>query len=402
MKLFRSLAPVALAAALLAACGGGDPDVPGSGSPAGAPTTRGNFTAIVSFGDSLSDVGTYAPFPGAFGIQGGKFTTNGPNGTVWVENVAAALGLPLTPGEVGFNGTSVKCPAALQSTVPAIQRSCTAYGQGGARVTNPNGIGHDPATGGGALTVPVVTQIANHLANPAFGGRFADTDLIMVYAGNNDVFVQFGTFAAKAGQIQAQAAAGQITSDQANALLFQAQTEAQEGMKTAAIELATLVKTQILAKGGKYVAVMTLSDIADTPFGNSPQVAPARTVLTDLSRIFNLWLREGLTGQPVRIVDTFTRFKDLATNPSAYGITNVTIPACDGVKIAAATTTSPQVPGGPITDGSSLFCGPNQLRDTPPASATTWFFADSVHPTTGGHKAISDGVLEELRSFGWI
>lgn len=63
MKLFRSLAPLALAAALLAACGGGDPDVPGSGSPSGAPTTKGNFTAFISFGDSLSDVGSYSPAP---------------------------------------------------------------------------------------------------------------------------------------------------------------------------------------------------------------------------------------------------------------------------------------------------------------------------------------------------
>lgn len=396
MKLFRSLAPLALAAALLAACGGGDPDVPGSGSPSGAPTTRGNFTAFITFGDSLSDVGTYSPAPAQFGIQGGKFTTNGPAGTVWVENVAASLGLPITPAEVGFNDQSVKCPAALQSTVIAIQRSCTAYGQGGARVTNPNGIGRDPATGAGALTVPVVTQIANHLANPAFGGRFADTDLIMVYAGNNDVFVQFGTFAAKAGQIQAQAAAGQITVDQANALLFQAQTEAQEGMKTAAIELATLVKTEILAKGGKYVAVMTLSDIADTPFGNSAQVAPARTVLTDLSRIFNLWLRESLTGQPVRIIDTFARFKELVNDPAAQGITNATVPACDIGKIATATANN-------ITDGSSLFCDGNLLMTSPlQADANTWFFADSVHPSTGGHRAISEGILADLRAFGWI
>ena len=395
MTLFRSLAPLALAAALLAACGGGDPDVPGSGSPSGAPTTRGNFTALVSFGDSLSDVGAYSPAPANFNIQGGKFTTNGPAGTVWVENLATTLGLPITPAEVGFNQQSVKCPAALQSNVPAINPSCTAYGQGGARISNPIGIGRDPATGNGALTVPVVTQIANHLANPAFAGRFTDTDLIMVYAGNNDVFVQFGTFAAKAGQIQAQAAGGQITADQANALLFQAQTEAQEAMKVAAIELATLVKTEILAKGGKYVAVMTLSDIADTPFGNSPQVAPARTVLTDLSRIFNLWLRDQLTGQPVQIIDTFAMFKELNANATALGFTNTTLPACDGAKIATAT-------GGAIADGSSLFCGPTELRDTPPASATTWFFADSVHPTTGGHKAISDAFTAQLRAFGWI
>ena len=81
MRPIRSLASLAVAALLLAACGGGDPDVPGSGSPAGAPTTKGNFGGIVSFGDSLSDVGAYTPATSATGdgnppFLGGKFTTN--------------------------------------------------------------------------------------------------------------------------------------------------------------------------------------------------------------------------------------------------------------------------------------------------------------------------------------
>jgi phospholipase/lecithinase/hemolysin len=33
---------------------------------------------------------------------------------------------------------------------------------------------------------------------------------------------------------------------------------------------------------------------------------------------------------------------------------------------------------------------------------TTWQFADSVHPTTGGHKIISDAFILQLKSFGWI
>ena len=139
MRSFRLVVPWAVSAVLLAACGGGDPDVPGSGAPAGAPTDKGTFTAIVSFGDSLSDVGTYAPATSLAGngtppFFGGKFTTNetsngvpdaNPLGKVWVEDVAADLGILVTPAEVGFGGTSVKCPAAAN---PAIASTCTGYG----------------------------------------------------------------------------------------------------------------------------------------------------------------------------------------------------------------------------------------------------------------------------------
>jgi outer membrane lipase/esterase len=402
MRALRILGPWLFSLLLLAACGGGDPDVPGTGSPAGAPTTKGTFTAVVSFGDSLSDVGTYAPATSLAGngtppFFGGKFTTNetsngqpdaNPLGKIWVENIAASLGIVVTPAEVGFGTSSALCPAAA---VPALAASCTAYGQGGSRVTDPNGIGH----ASGALTVPVVTQIANHLAR---FGSFKSSDLIFVYAGSNDFFTQFGTFTTTAAQVQADAAAGKITADQANVALFNAQQSAEGAMKVAAQELVTDIKTQILAKGGTYVAVMTLSDIVDTPFGNSLP-AEVRPVLTDLSQVFNLWLRDGLTGQPVQIIDTFALFKDGYQNPAKFGIVNNTVPACDATKISAVT-------GGADTDGSSLFCNAtpgapyNGLRSG--ADVNTWQFADSVHPTTGGHKIISDVFTAQLKSFGWI
>jgi phospholipase/lecithinase/hemolysin len=394
MNKVRSWGGAFVAALLLAACGGGDPDVPGSGSPSGAPTTKGSFVSVVSFGDSLSDVGTYAPATSLAGngtppFFGGRFTTNSATATVWVENLATALGLAVTPAEVGFGAQSVKCPVALQ--VPALAATCTAYGQGGSRVTDPNGIGHS----GGALTVPVVTQLANHHAR---FGNFKDTDLVLVFAGNNDVFVQADTFAATAEQVQAQAAAGQITADQANQLLFSAEVTALAGAKQAALELGGYVRSEILAKGGKYVAILNLPDSADTPFGASLS-AQARQVLSDLSGNFNQWLRDALTGTPVQLIDTRAFFKDAAANPAKYGFTNTTVPACDPAKISAITH-------GAVTDGSSLFCNStpgapyNGLRTG--ADVNTWFFADSVHPTTGGHKVFSDAITAQLRAFGWI
>lgn len=391
MKRVRNWAACALTAALLAACGGGDPNVPGTGQPSGAPTSRGTFTALVSFGDSLSDIGAYAPATsfagdGSAPYLGGKFTTNGTGGSVWVENVAAALGLVVTPAEVGFGTASVKCPAVAVS--PALGTTCTAYGQGGSRVTDPNGIGKS----GGALTVPMTQQVANHLER---FGSFTANDLVVVFGGNNDVFVQAGTLAFKAAMINGDTS---TTAQQKSALLLQAQLEAQAEMKKAALELSALVRDQILGKGAKYVAVWNLPDSGLTPYGLEIG-AQGQATLAVLVDTFNLWLREGLTGLPVRLVDANASFKDVWFNPAKYGIAQNRERACDGAKIAAVT-------GGLVSDGSSLFCNAtpgvpfNTLRDG--ADVNTWQFADGVHPTAGGHKLIADDALKALRSFGWI
>ena len=401
MTQFRATVISLLGAALLAACGGGEPSIPGSGAPAGAPTAKGSFTALVVFGDSLSDLGSYAPATSLAGngtapYFGGKFTANldGNLGKVWVENLATTLGLLVTPAEVGFAGSSVKCPAKLVN--PALAGTCTGYGQGGSRVTDVNGIGHTTAAGGlAALTVPMVTQVANHLA--AFGS-FKASDLVLVWGGNNDVFAQFGAFSAAASAIQASAAAGKITADEANKQLYNAQSAAQNGLKTAALELGALVKTQILAKGGSYVAVFNLPDSALTPFG-STLPANAKPVLSTLVDTFNLWLREAVTGLPVQWIDQNSPGKDVYANPAKYGLVNNSVPTCDAAKISTITR-------GAVTDGSSLFCNAtpgvpyNGLRTG--ADINTWQFADGVHPTPGGHKIISDYVTAQLKAFGWI
>ena len=392
-KSIRSWALPGLAAALLTACGGNDADIAGSGQPDGAPTSKGSFTAVVSFGDSLSDIGAYAPATSLTGngqapYFGGKFTANSATAKIWVENLATTMGVVITPAEVGFGASSGKCPAAA---TPALASTCTGYGQGGSRVTDPNGIGKTT----GALTVPMKTQIANHLARFS---SFKASDLVIVWGGNNDALIQFGAFSTAATQIQTDAATGKITADQASVLLFQAQTTAQYAMKAAALELAGYVKTEILAKGGRYVAVMTLPDSTLTPFGRTLP-ASARPVLSALVDTFNLWLRDGLTGVPVRIIDQNAPGKDIYANPSKYGLVNNTVPTCDAAKIQAIT-------GGAVTDGSSLFCNStvgapyNGIRTG--ADINTWQFADGVHPTPGGHKIISDYVTAQLRAFGWL
>ena len=172
MHFFKSSWAALGAALLVAACGGG-----GDGNQA----PRIAFTSIVSFGDSLSDVGTYRVGSIA-AAGGGKFTVNdatNPNTpTVWTEFLAAEMGLTSCAARVGGYGVA-----------PVAKTGCRNYAQGGARVENPKGVGNATGAGDitGALTHPVVTQIANYAIDNG-SANFTDTQLVTVAAGANDIF----------------------------------------------------------------------------------------------------------------------------------------------------------------------------------------------------------------------
>ncbi|MEG1051583.1 MAG: esterase [Janthinobacterium sp.] len=195
-----------LAAAVLAGCGGAS---------GGDQALKVKYTAQVSFGDSLSDVGSYA-VAGVAASGGGKFTINGDNtkinpeltGKNWTEHLAAQFGLPAPcAAETGLEGSI----PTLQA--PRVKHAgCFGYAMGGSRVTNPVGP-NNKLTGSqlGALTVPVVTQIANHLA--VSGGKFSGTEAVFVMAGGNDVLYQLG--ALQAGATAAGNAAGATAGAQA-------------------------------------------------------------------------------------------------------------------------------------------------------------------------------------------
>lgn len=383
---------LAAAALIVAGCGGGSNS-----------TDSPLATRVVVFGDSLSDVGAYTvatqiplgQAPGVAPFFGGKFTTNSHTGysatsntnnaNTWVEWISARLGVAITPAEVGFGPAANrrKCPAAAN---PALAGSCTGYAQGGSRVTSPAGIGNPNGNGiNGAnpapMTVPMVTQVADHLT--AFSA-FGRDDIVFVWGGNNDTFIQLGLVGA-----------GAI-----------APADGVAAMQTAATELVALVKDQIIANGAKRVAVMTLPDASNAPaFAGAD--ANTRGLLSQLSAAFNAAMVAGLDGSGARIIDARTLNAAVQASPSSFGLTNVTTPACNAQIIAGVT-------GGRITDGSSLFCNaapaalftaaglPSLNAITPGASASTYLFADGVHPTTAGHKIFADQVWTQLKNFGWV
>jgi phospholipase/lecithinase/hemolysin len=200
-----------LTAAALASCGGGDCDTPVT-----PPPPHATFSAQVTFGDGLNDVGSYA-VGAVLGMGGGKFTINGDNtasnpaltGKNWTELTAAQFGLAAPcAAQTGLDGD----PAQGFSVPVANHTGCFGYAQGGARVTDPIGL-FNAATGSplGALTVPVATQVANHLA--AVGGKFAGDEIVFVNGGASDLRILLNEV--KAGAAAAADEAGKTVFDTA-------------------------------------------------------------------------------------------------------------------------------------------------------------------------------------------
>jgi phospholipase/lecithinase/hemolysin len=130
--------------------------------PVAAQATNPTFSAIYVFGDSYCDVGnlffaTGGAIPAA-PYYNGRFS----NGPIWVEHVASAWGLPMTPSLKG--GTD--------------------YAWGGAFVTA------DQPIGGGAFIPSVPHQVQAYLL--AHGGKADPNALYILEGGGNDIIDALG------------------------------------------------------------------------------------------------------------------------------------------------------------------------------------------------------------------
>ncbi|HVN42959.1 MAG TPA: SGNH/GDSL hydrolase family protein, partial [Steroidobacteraceae bacterium] len=294
-------------------------------SPAGAQ----QFNGLVVFGDSLSDAGYYRPFLSAIGVPStlvpvlGRFTTS--PGPIWAEVMANDLGLgPVAPSNAG----------GLD------------YAQGGARVAVSS-----PSTPPGLAQRPVSTQVNEYLAHA--GGAADPHTLYAMWGGANDVI-----------QTIQGAGAGLIPPDQVSGIVQGA----------AVAEIGQIGKLQ--AAGAKYILVFGLPNIGGTPAFTAAGAA-ASAGATAASAGYNTALFTGLKTAGLRVipVDTYSMFTELIQNPSAYGFTNVTVPACK--------------PFPPFSSGpDALFCPPGNTLT--PNAAQTFLFADGVHPTTASHQIIAE------------
>lgn len=342
-------------------------------APAQPSTHAGLFDHMVVFGDSLSDDGNLSlalQLP-----QIVRFTTN--PGQTGVEHIGDYFGIPLSPALTGGSD----------------------FAFGGAGILN-----NSPGTPSSVPTLP--TQLGMYLQ--ATNGKADPDTLYAMWGGANDIFYAATSAAAGAqaqqliqqtiaAQVQQAIAGGLIPNDPTAIAAFTAQitptvtqqvvaqVEAVAGVSTlmnqaqltAYLQQAATTELGMIGQlgkaGARYVMVFNLPNIGLTPSGLA-QGPAAAAQLTGMSIIYNNALNAGLASTGINIipVNTFAILNELVADPSRYGFTNVTTPACTG---------------------SSFGCLP---AGTPGATSTyqsgaqnTYVFADGVHPTTAAHAMLA-------------
>ncbi|PKO61085.1 MAG: GDSL family lipase [Betaproteobacteria bacterium HGW-Betaproteobacteria-18] len=295
---------------------------------------------VVSFGDSLSDLGTYATR--TEGRSAGRFTTN--PGPIWIEVVAQGLGSAITLNRHAGWG---KPPQAMGGT---------AYGEGGARVALQPGSNNTDATKGAGseqTTLPVRAQISAYLDYSH--GQFTPDDTVFVWAGANDLF-QHAFFA-------------HSSSDAAGDAL----------VREAARDLVAEVK-RIGATGATRIVVLNLYDFGQVPFFIAK---PKSVVLSAWTRSFNDELASGLAGTPVLLVDLFSLMHLANADPAHYGLKSASSSAC---KL------------DDLPQRAVVFCTDQTLVEKD--ANLNFLYADGLHPTTVGHRIIGEYVLAAMKTAG--
>jgi phospholipase/lecithinase/hemolysin len=267
---------------------------------------QADFVKLYAFGDSLSDDGN------VFAMTGGLFPPSPPyaqhfsNGPVAVDQLAGILGVSLTPSATG--GTN--------------------YAVGGATTGTDNFLTTEyPPLGPALSNTGMQTQVTTFTgAPPAFNPT---TTLFVVWGGPNDFFLS-----------PTPATAAQAVTNLTNEIV------ALEGV------------------GARNFLVPNMPDLSITPYGRS--LTPEQQLgLQQLSLGFDGGLAQALAGLRaapppggVDIVgfDTLGALNAIVSDPSAFGLSNVT---------------------DPCFNGASVCTDPNQ-----------YLFWDSVHPTAHVHDIL--------------
>lgn len=448
----KNFALALLTAAALAACGG-------TGSSGGDQSHPITFSQQVTFGDSLSDVGTYNV--GAVKVAGGgKFSINGSEtskdpaltGLNWTEVLAAELRLPAPcAAQTGLEGTNNDANPALDFNVPIVNNvNCFNYAQGGARVTNPIGPGNKVVKPEiGEMTVPVVTQVQMHLAKT--GGKFSGTELVTIMAGGNDVLSQLSAVSAAgtaAGQqafpglliaglaattpnpatalpviqraVATNAAGGQtaVTNAAVVAAISQGATQA------AAVAAATKARDDATAAGtkaaGEYAAANAQTLVAALGKAGAEKAAIVKDIvakgakyvivnnLPDVANTPSGRAQPALQPLINSMVDAFNaQLKaGLGSSPAILYVDLHTIsrdqmtnPKTQEIYGLSNVTTPACDLQNPAVKETSLLC---TTRTLVAGDTAHFMYADTIHPTPYEYWLIARYILKDMAVKGWL
>jgi phospholipase/lecithinase/hemolysin len=316
------------------------------------------------------------------------------------------------------------------------------------------------------MTVPVVQQVANHLA--ASGGKFSGTELVTVMAGGNDVLMQLATLSGgataagqaaglKAGQLAfatsltTQLAAGATNpATAAQAIGLAIQTESANPSHTDATVVTAAVTAAASQPGNAAVASLAVygpmvakaqADAAaagatggakagaDYFAANAPGLVTAMgTAGAELAAL----VKTQIVAKGANYV-VVNNLPDVANTPSgksqSASVQALIKSAVDAFnsQLASGLAGEPKVllvdlytvshdevlnpaPYG-LTNVSTPACGPNALGTTSLVCNSTntitgdvshYMFADDIHPTPFEYSLVARYVLEQMIVKGWL
>lgn len=331
-------------------------------------------------GDSLSDGGTYTQSSAVvLGNQGiatptppegfqYRFTDNQPDGSsqTYAEGLADRLGIDLQPNLI--TGVPIAAGTPLVNDIPV---GGTNFAQGGSQVALPAPGQNAPLFAGGptptqigVTQTPVSTQVDRLLGTV---DQFNSDDLIILWAGNNDVLNNATNVATAAGGL----AAGVVSPQDFAA----AQGAANAAIDQAAVDYIEQVD-RLQAAGATNIVVVTIPDIgANTPAGTL--AGPGDVFFTGLTNSFNDQVAQELGPRNVAIVDSDRLLQAVLDDPTQFGFSDVDQRATFRC-LGSAVQCIDGVNTNPATDGLALV------------------FADPVHPTTQAHEVFADGAFAGL------
>jgi phospholipase/lecithinase/hemolysin len=298
---------------------------------------------VVSFGDSLSDAGTYWF----------RFTTN--PGLTFAQHLALHFGQIPLPNqhldryEEAFQGRHGDAgPGGLN------------YAEGGARVNSAySSVSQDPE----GKPISARQQLKHFLQQHR---RFTADQLVTLFVGTNDVAYNYDP------NISPALAKGLRENRPPSAEVMDAE---RRRVEIAADDTAAIAR-DILKEGAKRLVVFDLFDLGQFPWFQTPA---AQSYVTALVKAFNRRLLAVVPKDSghVLVLDTEAFVNDLIANAARYGFKQ-------GAQEDAC--------GSPDHD----YCYP-ETQATPDADQT-YLFAAGEHLTTRAHQVLADYVIKQVNA----